>query len=52
MMQIPESNLVKTEEVIDASQEEVAKSQELMQAVADGNVENVGRLLKDGANHR
>ncbi|KAI8605837.1 arginine N-methyltransferase 2-like protein [Dissophora ornata] len=51
MMQIPESNLIKTEEVIDASQEEIAKSQELMQAVADGNVENVERLLKDGANH-
>ncbi|KAF8934068.1 hypothetical protein BGZ58_005955 [Dissophora ornata] len=50
-MQIPESNLIKTEEVIDASQEEIAKSQELMQAVADGNVENVERLLKDGANH-
>ncbi|KAG0364107.1 S-adenosyl-L-methionine-dependent methyltransferase [Gamsiella multidivaricata] len=48
---VPESNLVKTEKVIDASAEEVAKSQELIQAVADGNAEKVERLLKDGANH-
>ncbi|KAG0200541.1 hypothetical protein BGX28_006420 [Mortierella sp. GBA30] len=48
---VPESNMVKTEEVIEASSEEVAKSQELMQAVADGKVEKVEQLLKDGANH-
>ncbi|KAG0331972.1 hypothetical protein BG004_001432 [Podila humilis] len=48
---VPESNLVKTEEVIDASEEEVAKSQALMQAVAEGNVLKVEELLKDGANH-
>ncbi|KAF9431820.1 hypothetical protein BGZ76_011661 [Entomortierella beljakovae] len=48
---VPESNLVKTEEVIDASPEEIAKSQELLQAVAAGNVEKVQSLLKDGANH-
>ncbi|GJJ72499.1 type IV protein arginine methyltransferase [Entomortierella parvispora] len=48
---VPESNLVKTEEVIDASPEEVAKSQALMQAVVDGKVEEVKRLLEDGANH-
>ncbi|KAF9197747.1 hypothetical protein BGZ49_001675 [Haplosporangium sp. Z 27] len=48
---VPESNLVKTEEIIDASAEEVAKSQELMQAVAAGKVERVEELLKDGANH-
>ena len=49
---VPEGNLVKTEEVIDASPEEVAKSQALMQAVVDGKVEEVKRLLEDGANHR
>ena len=49
---VPESNMVKTEEVIDASDEEVAKSQALMQAVAEGKVETVEKLLKDGANHR
>ncbi|KAG9324029.1 hypothetical protein KVV02_003508 [Mortierella alpina] len=48
---VPESNMVKTEEVIDASAEEVAKSQELMQAVAEGKVDKVEQLLKDGANH-
>ncbi|KAG0308949.1 hypothetical protein BGZ97_013212 [Linnemannia gamsii] len=48
---VPESNMVKTEEVIDASAEEVAKSQALMQAVAEGKVEAVEKLLKDGANH-
>ncbi|KAG0042008.1 hypothetical protein BGZ83_001005 [Gryganskiella cystojenkinii] len=48
---VPESNLVKTEEIIDASPEEVAKSQALMQAVVDGKVEEVKRLLEDGANH-
>lgn len=49
---VPESNLVKTEEVIDASEEEVAKSQALMQAVAEGKVDKVEELLKGGANHR
>jgi protein arginine N-methyltransferase 2 len=49
---VPESNMVKTEEVIEASAEEVAKSQALMQAVAEGKVEVVEKLLKDGANHR
>ncbi|KAG0349907.1 hypothetical protein BG005_010570 [Podila minutissima] len=48
---VPESNLVKTEEVIDASEEEVAKSQALMQAVAEGKVDKVEELLKGGANH-
>ncbi|KAG0084292.1 hypothetical protein BGZ93_001305 [Podila epicladia] len=48
---VPESNLVKTEEVIDASEEEVAKSQALMQAVAEGKVDKVEELLKSGANH-
>ncbi|KAF9109611.1 hypothetical protein BGX27_007412 [Mortierella sp. AM989] len=48
---VPESNLIKTEEIIEASSEEVAKSQELMQAVAAGKVEKVEELLKDGANH-
>ncbi|KAF9348814.1 hypothetical protein BGX26_012806 [Mortierella sp. AD094] len=48
---VPESNLVKTEEVIEASSEEVAKSQALMEAVAAGKVEKVEELLKDGANH-
>lgn len=49
---VPESNLVKTEEVIDASEEEVAKSQALMQAVAEGKTDKVEELLKGGANHR
>ncbi|KAF9387867.1 hypothetical protein CPB97_001924 [Podila verticillata] len=48
---VPESNLVKTEEVIDASEEEVAKSQALMQAVAEGKTDKVEELLKGGANH-
>ncbi|KAG0006015.1 hypothetical protein BGZ80_008578 [Entomortierella chlamydospora] len=48
---VPESNLVKTEEIIEASSEEVAKSQALMEAVAAGKVEKVEELLKDGANH-
>ncbi|KAG0012534.1 hypothetical protein BGZ81_001500 [Podila clonocystis] len=48
---VPESNLVKTEEVIDASEEEVAKSQALMQAVAEGKVDKVEEMLKSGANH-
>ncbi|KAG0319817.1 hypothetical protein BGZ99_004893 [Dissophora globulifera] len=48
---VPASNLVKTENVIVASDEEIAKSQELMQAVANGNVERAEQLLKDGANH-
>ncbi|KAF9084214.1 hypothetical protein BGX29_002660 [Mortierella sp. GBA35] len=48
---VPESNMVKTEEVIEASAEEVAKSQALMQAVAEGKVDEVEKLLKDGANH-
>ncbi|KAI1317950.1 AAA ATPase afg3 [Mortierella claussenii] len=48
---VPESNMVRTEEIIEASSEEVAKSQELMQAVAEGKVEKVEQLLKDGANH-
>jgi len=49
---VPESNLIKTEELIDAPSEEVAKSQELMNAVAKGQVDKVEQLLKDGANHR
>lgn len=48
---VPESNLVKTEEVIDASEEEVARSQALMQAVAEGKTDKVEELLKGGANH-
>ncbi|KAF9160409.1 hypothetical protein DFQ26_005531 [Actinomortierella ambigua] len=48
---LPEANLMKTEEVIEASEEELAKSQELMQAVASGNVAKVEELLKAGANH-
>ncbi|KAF9927125.1 hypothetical protein FBU30_003475 [Linnemannia zychae] len=48
---VPESNMVKTEELIDASAEEVAKSQALMQAVASGKVDEVEKLLKEGANH-
>ncbi|KFH63673.1 hypothetical protein MVEG_10366 [Podila verticillata NRRL 6337] len=48
---VPESNLVRTEEVIDASEEEVARSQALMQAVAEGKTDKVEELLKGGANH-
>ncbi|KAF9917284.1 hypothetical protein BX616_001454 [Lobosporangium transversale] len=48
---VPESNLVRTEQVIEATSEEVAKSQELMQAVAEGKVNKVEQLLKEGANH-
>ncbi|KAG0222732.1 S-adenosyl-L-methionine-dependent methyltransferase [Mortierella sp. GBAus27b] len=48
---VPESNMVKTEHVIEASDEELAKSQELMHAVAKGQVDRVEQLLKDGANH-
>ncbi|KAF9924061.1 hypothetical protein BGZ65_008531 [Modicella reniformis] len=48
---VPDSNLVKTEEVIEASSEELAKSQELMEAVAKSQVDKVEQLLKDGANH-
>ncbi|KAG0238036.1 hypothetical protein BGW42_007590 [Actinomortierella wolfii] len=48
---LPESNSMKTEESIEASEEELAKSQELMKAVASGNEAKVEELLKAGANH-